>query len=72
MALSWAKPTRAGISCAAQVNALSGGREIILPPPEVCAHTAAQFRRQENDQHYAMVWNAALRLIEDGKPDYRS
>src|ERR1700733_2614170 len=59
-------------ACAAQVDALSGGREIILPPPEVCAHTAEQFRRQENDQHYAMVWNAALRLIEDGKPDYRS
>ena len=26
-------------ACAAQVDALSGGREIILPPPEVCAHT---------------------------------
>ena len=59
-------------ACAAQIDALSGGREIILPPPEVCAHTAEQFRLQENDQHYAMVWNAALRLIEDGKPDYRS
>jgi ribulose-5-phosphate 4-epimerase/fuculose-1-phosphate aldolase len=59
-------------ACAAQIDALSGGREIILPPPEVCAHTAEQFRLQENDQHYTMVWNAALRLIEDGKPDYRS
>src|SRR3984885_8382339 len=59
-------------ACAAQVDALSGGRDIILPPPEVCAHTAEQFRRQECDQHYAMAWNAALRLIEDGKPDYRS
>ena len=59
-------------ACAAQVAALSGGREIILPPPEVCAHTAEQFRKGENDEHYAMVWDAALRLIEDGKPDYRS
>lgn len=59
-------------ACAAQVDALSGGREIVLPPHEVCAHTAEQFRRQEHDEHYAMVWNAALRLIEDGKPDYRS
>ena len=32
-------------ACAAQVDALSGGREIILPPPEVCAHTADQFRQ---------------------------
>ena len=60
-------------ACAAQVAALSGGREIILPPHEVCAHTAEQFRKSENDeQHYAMVWDAALRLIEDGRPDYRS
>jgi ribulose-5-phosphate 4-epimerase/fuculose-1-phosphate aldolase len=59
-------------ACAAQVDALSGGREIILPPPEVCQHTSDQFARHEHDEHYSMVWNAALRLIEDGKPDYRS
>lgn len=59
-------------ACSAQVAALSGGREIILPPHEVCAHTAEQFRKQENDQHYAMVWNAALRLVEGGRPDYRA
>src|SRR6204780_2281430 len=59
-------------ACAAQVDALSGGREIMLPPPEVCAHTSEQFKRHEHDEHYAMVWNAALSLIEDGKPDYRS
>ena len=58
-------------ACAAQIDALSGGREVILPPHEVCAHTAEQFRKQENDSHYALVWDAALRLIEDGKPDYR-
>jgi hypothetical protein len=46
--------------------------KIILPPPEVCAHTAEQFAGQENDEHYATVWDAALRLIEDGTPDYRS
>jgi len=58
-------------ACAAQVDALAGGREIILPPPEVCQHTSDQFAASERDDHYAMVWNAALRLIEDGKPDYR-
>ncbi len=51
-------------ACAAQVDALSGGREIILPPPEVCQHTSDQFASHEHDEHYAMVWNAALRLIE--------
>jgi ribulose-5-phosphate 4-epimerase/fuculose-1-phosphate aldolase len=59
-------------ACAAQVDALAGGREIILPPHEVCAHAAEQFRRSESDSvHYALAWGAALRLIEDGKPDYR-
>src|SRR6201996_3896877 len=59
-------------ACAAQVDALSGGREVILPPPEVCAHTAEQFKCVESEEHYAMAWGAALRLIGDGKPDYRS
>ena len=59
-------------ACAAQVAALSQGREIILPPHEVCARTSEQFHRSESDaDHYAMVWEAALRLIEDGRPDYR-
>ncbi|WP_428483374.1 class II aldolase/adducin family protein [Rhodopila sp.] len=59
-------------ACAAQVDALSGGRELILPPEAVRVHTAEQFAKHENDTHYSMVWDAALRLIEDGKPDYRS
>ncbi|MDR3534924.1 MAG: class II aldolase/adducin family protein [Acetobacteraceae bacterium] len=59
-------------ACAAQVAALSGGQEIVLPPEAVRVHTSEQFRKGENDEHYAMVWDAALRLVEDGKPDYRS
>jgi len=60
-------------ACAAQVAALSGGRDhIVLAPHDVGVHTAEQFRKQENDEHYAMVWDAALRLIENGRPDFRS
>ena len=59
-------------ACAAQIAALSGGQAIVLPPEEVRVHTAVQFRRQENDGNYAMVWDAALRLIEEGRPSYRS
>lgn len=59
-------------ACAAQVAALSGGRELVLAPQEIAEHTAEQFRAQENDEHYAMVWDAALRLIENDRPDYRS
>jgi ribulose-5-phosphate 4-epimerase/fuculose-1-phosphate aldolase len=58
-------------ACAAQVDALSGGCELVLPPEEVRVHTAAQFAGAENEAHYAMVWDSALRLIEDSKPDYR-
>jgi len=59
-------------ACAAQVDALAGGREVILPPPEVCQHTSDQFKKAETAEHYEMVWSAALRLIEDGKPAYNS
>src|ERR1700759_801869 len=52
-------------ACAAQIDALAGGREIILPPETVRTHTAEQFRKGETEEHYAMVWEAALRLIED-------
>lgn len=59
-------------ACAAQVAAQSGGGELIYPPEDVCRHTAEQFRAQEHDEHYAMVWDAALRLIENDRPDYRT
>ena len=51
----------------------AGGAELILPPKEVCEHTAAQFNRALDD-HLAMdaAWTASLRLIDDDRPDYRS
>lgn len=59
-------------SCASQVAALSCGRELVIPPPEVCQHASDQFHRMEDDAaHYAMAWDAALRLIENDRPDYR-
>lgn len=59
-------------ACAAQVSALSQGREIVLPPHEVSVRTSEQFHKSESDSaHYAMVWDAALQLIEDEKSDYR-
>jgi ribulose-5-phosphate 4-epimerase/fuculose-1-phosphate aldolase len=59
-------------ACAAQVAALSCGREILLPPGEVCAHTSEQFHLMENDEQYGWMWQSALRLIEHDRPDYRS
>jgi ribulose-5-phosphate 4-epimerase/fuculose-1-phosphate aldolase len=61
-------------ACQAQVAALSGGVEqLVLPPKEVCDHTAAQFSgRTDREAHYAMMWETCLRLIERDTPDYRS
>lgn len=58
-------------ACAAQVQALAGGAELVLPPEQVRLHTSAQFARGENEAHYAMVWNSALKLIEGQGPDWR-
>jgi ribulose-5-phosphate 4-epimerase/fuculose-1-phosphate aldolase len=59
-------------ACAAQVAALSGGQALVYPPEEVCRHTSDQFLSMENDEHYAWMWESALRLIENDRPDYRS
>jgi len=59
-------------ACRAQVAALAGGAELILPPEEVRLKTAAQFNRNPGTEHYDMAWQTALRLIENDTPDYRS
>lgn len=59
-------------ACQAQVAALSGGAELILPPEEVRQHTAAQFNSNPDPARYEFMWESCLRLIEDGRPEYRS
>ncbi len=61
-------------ACQAQVAAMSGGAELILPPEEVRLHTAAQFNQPGEGglEHYEWAWGSALRLIENDKPDYRA
>jgi len=61
-------------ACQAQVAAMAGGAELILPPEEVRLHTAAQFNRPGEDalSHYEWAWGSALRLIENDRPDYRA
>jgi ribulose-5-phosphate 4-epimerase/fuculose-1-phosphate aldolase len=59
-------------ACAAQVAALSCGRALVVPGEAVCQHASDQFKSFEKDEaHYAMLWDAALRLIEGGRIDYR-
>lgn len=60
-------------ACQAQVAAMAGGAELILPPEAVRVHTAGQFNRpgEEALAHYDWAWGSALRLIENDRPDYR-
>ena len=58
-------------ACQAQIAALAGGAELVLPPEEVRSRTAAQFRR-DAEARSARAWKAALRLVEHDRIDYRS
>jgi ribulose-5-phosphate 4-epimerase/fuculose-1-phosphate aldolase len=60
-------------ACQAQVAAMAGGAELILPPESVRLHTAEQFNRpgEESLAHYDWSWGSALRLVENDRPDYR-
>ena len=59
-------------ACQAQVAALSGGAELVTPPEAVRQHTAAQFQGVGRLEHYEMMWESCLRLIETDRPDYRA
>ncbi len=62
-------------ACQAQVAALAGGAELILPPEAVRLHTAAQFNDKSPEAaaaSYDFAWDSALRLVENDRPDYRS
>lgn len=55
-------------ACQAQVAALAGGAELVLPPEEVRLKTAGQFNGGASLEHCEMAWAAALRLLS-GTPD---
>ncbi len=59
-------------ACQAQVAALAGGAELVTPPEAVRLHTAEQFNREGSLEHYDMMWESCLRLVEHDRPDYRS
>ena len=51
-------------ACQAQVKALSGGRPLTIPSPEVCARAGDQGAdRPEVAEIVQLGWNAALRLL---------
>ena len=59
-------------ACQTQVAALAGGVELVTPPEGVRLHTAEQFNSVGTLEHYEMMWESCLRLVEHDRPDYRS
>ncbi len=57
------------IACRLQVDALSLNREIVLPDPEVCEHTASQFENYPEPPR-TREWPGLLRLLDRIDPSY--
>jgi ribulose-5-phosphate 4-epimerase/fuculose-1-phosphate aldolase len=59
-------------ACQAQVAALAGGSELILPPEEVRLKTAAQFNGPNTLDHAQFAWDSVLPHIEGQGQDWHS
>jgi ribulose-5-phosphate 4-epimerase/fuculose-1-phosphate aldolase len=59
-------------ACEVQVAALSMGRELVIPPPEVCAKVAPQNEQMSiDDGDLQLEWAAHLRTLDALDPSYR-
>ncbi len=52
------------MACRAQVDAMAGNAELIIPPDEVLARTAQLYRPETRRPYGVLEWPAMLRLIE--------
>lgn len=59
------------LACRAQVGALAGGTQIIIPKPEVCEARAKQFGRAGVYDSKSRDWVASMALVEKLYPDYK-
>lgn len=59
------------LACRAQIGALAGGGELIVPPPEVCEARAKKFGRIGAYDTSSRDWQAGLALADKHFPDYR-
>ncbi len=62
-------------SCAAQLAAMAAaharGRQLIVPPHEVCEHAAQQINRTSGTPAAARDWPAQIRLLDKQDPSYK-
>ncbi len=55
-------------ACEIQMDALAMGRNLHLPPPEVCEHAARQFDRSYEGSGCELAWAANRRIIDRVNP----
>jgi len=59
------------LACRAQVGALAGGAELIVPAAEVCAERVEKFGRVGVYDSRSRDWVASVALVEKLYPDYK-
>lgn len=59
------------LACRAQIGALAGGAELIVPKPAVCEARAQKFGRAGVYDSGSRDWIASMALIEKLYPDYK-
>ncbi|GAB4064251.1 class II aldolase/adducin family protein [Ancylobacter sonchi] len=59
-------------ACEVQVATLSMGRDIVMPPPDVCEKVGAQYDQMNfDDGDLLLEWAAHLRMLDGIDPSYR-
>ena len=59
------------LACRAQIGALAGGAQLIVPAPEVCEERAKKFGRIGQYNHKSRDWVASMALAEKLFPDHK-
>jgi ribulose-5-phosphate 4-epimerase/fuculose-1-phosphate aldolase len=59
------------LACRAQVGALAGGAQLIIPSPEACAERVKKFGRMGVYDAKSRDWIASMALVEKLYPDYK-
>ena len=59
------------LACRAQVGALAGGAQLIIPAPEACEARVKKFGRVGVYDSKSRDWVASMALVEKLYPDYR-
>lgn len=60
------------LACRAQVGALAGGAELIVPKPAVCEERVKKFGRMGQYNDKSRDWVASMALVEQHYPDYKN